>query len=72
MGALGGVSIFSRSEANYQLWYLNFYGDGDSKIFSSVQNIYPGHQVIKYECIGHVQKGMRNRLRKQRRKRLKG
>ena len=69
MEALGAVSIFSRSEANHQLWYLNFYGDGDSKSFSSVQNIYPGHKVIKYECIGHVQKRMGNRLRK-RRKRL--
>ena len=70
MEALGDVSIFSRREANYQLRYLNFYGDCDSRSFRSVRNIYPGHQVIN-EYIGHVQKRMGNRLCK-RRKMTKG
>ena len=39
MDALGDVSIFSRSEANYQLRCLNFNGDGDSKSFSSVYTL---------------------------------
>ena len=49
MEALCAVGIFSRGEANYQLQYLHCYGDGDSKSFTSVQNIYPGYKVIKYE-----------------------
>ena len=41
---------------------LIYYGDGDSKSFQSVENIYEG--VIKFECIGHYQKEVDNRLRK--------
>ena len=71
MEAEGTVNIFKRSMEKKGLRYVNFYGDGDSKSFSSVENIYSGIKVTKYECIGHVQKRMGNRLRKMR-KTVKG
>ena len=41
------------------------YGDGDSKSFSGVENIYgPEKKVTKFECIGHYQKRVGSRLRK--------
>ena len=49
---------------NYGLRYLNYYGDGNSKSFQSVENVYEGAQVVKYECIWHYQKRVGNRLRK--------
>ena len=48
------------------LYYTKFFGDGDSKSYSSVKDIYSdvGVDVTKYECIGHVQKRMGTALRK--------
>ena len=43
---------------------MQYYGNGDSKSFEKVQHIYPGEQVIKFECTGHYQKRVGNRLRK--------
>ena len=40
------------------------FGDGDSKAFQTLENVYEGQKVQKYECIGHYQKRVRNRLRK--------
>ena len=71
MEAEGTVNIFKRSMEKKGLRYVNFYGDSDSISFSSVENIYSGIKVTKYECIGHVQKRMGNRLRKMR-KTVKG
>jgi len=39
-------------------------GDGDSKVFSSIENIYPDVTVQKLECVGHIQKRVGNRARK--------
>ena len=64
MESTGALSIFKRSLENYGLRYLNYYGDGDSKSFQSVENVYEGAKVVKYECIGHYQKRVENRLRK--------
>ena len=64
-------AIFKRRMEKKGLRYVNFYGDGDPKSLSSVENIYSGIKVTKYECIGHVQKRMGNRLRKMR-KTVKG
>ena len=60
----GTVEIFKRSVQRNKLRYIHFYGDGDTKSFSSVKHIYPGRTVTKFECIGHVQKRMGTRLRK--------
>ena len=55
----GAKRIFDRSEETV----VHFYGDGDSKSFKEVENIYPGEKMIKYECIVHCQKRVDNRLR---------
>ena len=64
MEPVGAERIFSRSIEKRQLRYTGFYGDGDSKAFATVENIYENDIVIKYECIGHYQKRVGNRLRK--------
>ncbi|GFX46048.1 uncharacterized protein TNCV_1920151 [Trichonephila clavipes] len=54
----GALRIFSRSLPNYNVRYVQYLGDGDSKEFLSVQesNIYGDEfPVEKLECIGHVQ-----------------
>ena len=62
----GAQRIFQRSFAKHGLHYTQYYGDGDSKSYSSVKNIYEavGKKVEKLECIGHVQKRMGTALRK--------
>ena len=65
MEKAGSVSIFQRSIEKNGLRYTTFYGDGDSKSFNAVENIYgDDYPVIKQECIGHYQKRLGNRLRK--------
>ena len=48
---------------NIGLRYMDYYGDGDSKSYMQVRNVYPGMEITKYECIGHVQKRVGCRLR---------
>lgn len=69
----GAVRIFKRSIEKRNGRYLNYYGDGDSKAFSSVENIYVDAIVTKFECVGHYQKRVGCRLRslKKREKGLK-
>ena len=64
MEHVGAERIFSRSIEKRQLRSTGFYGDGDSKAFAMVEHIYEDNVVIKYECIGHYQKRVGNRLRK--------
>ncbi|GFX79577.1 uncharacterized protein TNCV_825661 [Trichonephila clavipes] len=64
METVGAYRIFERSEANRSLRYTSYYGDGDSKAFNNVKDIYGYDSVVKYECIGHVQKRVGSRLRK--------
>ncbi|GFS48743.1 uncharacterized protein TNCV_788441 [Trichonephila clavipes] len=64
METVGVYRIFERSEANHSLRYTSYYGDGDSKVFNNVKDIYGYDSVVKYECIGHVQKRVGSRLRK--------
>lgn len=65
MEPVGAERIFARSMEKNGARYLGFYGDGDSKAFMLVEFIYGGDKiVIKYECIGHYQKRVGNRLRK--------
>lgn len=61
----GTKIIFNRSINRHKLRYTELYGDGDTKSFYVVENIYgPNKKVIKRECIGHVQKRVGARLRK--------
>ena len=55
--------MFNRSK-DKGLIYTGYYGNGDSKGFHKAKDVYPGVSVVKYECIGHVQKRVGNRLRK--------
>jgi len=50
--------IFERSEEKNKLRYTEYYGDGDSKGFTQVENTYKdkGVNIVKKECVGHVQK----------------
>ena len=60
----GAERIFKRSFEKHGLHYTKFYGDGDSKSYGRVKNVYEDKPVVKYECIGHVQKRVGTALRK--------
>ena len=61
MKSAGALTAFQCSVERYGLQYPGFLGDGDSKSFATVSdnNIYPGVEIEKLECCGHVQKRMR-------------
>ena len=63
MEVSGSKRIFERSVRNRGLRYTKFLGDGDSKSFSSIKNVYSSVEVEKLECVGHVQKRVGSRLR---------
>ena len=65
MEAAGAIKIFSQSIEKYELQYLE-YLDGDTSAYKKVVESKPyGEDTIeKRECIGHVQKRVRGRLRK--------
>ena len=56
------VNIFNRSINKNKMRHINLYGDGDTKSFAPIEYIYPGIKVTKFECIGHVQMRMGQRL----------
>ena len=60
---VGTKRIFKRSVEKHGLRYVKFLGDGDSKSFLAVEDIYEGMKVEKLECIGHVQKWAGIKLR---------
>ena len=62
METKGTVEIFNRSKDKGLIY------TGDSKGYEKVKETYPGVSVVKYECIGHVQKRVGNRLRKLKKK----
>ncbi|GFT79854.1 uncharacterized protein TNCV_4597751 [Trichonephila clavipes] len=64
METVGAYRIFERSENHRKLQYTDYYGDGDSKAYESVKNMYAPNTVNKLECIGHVQKRVGSLLRK--------
>ena len=64
MEPAGAKRIFERSIEKRGVRYMSFYGDGDSKAYKEVENVYGEEKVTKYECIGHYQKRVGNRLRK--------
>ena len=60
----GAIKIFQLSVEKHGVRYVSYYEDGDSKSYDEVKHIYPGTIVQKFECIGHYQKRVGNRLRK--------
>ncbi|GFU62204.1 uncharacterized protein TNCV_2474351 [Trichonephila clavipes] len=63
----GMLRIFNRSEKLYNLKFLNYIRDGDTKTFNALSENKPygnDHLIQKIECVGHVQKRMGTRLRK--------
>ena len=66
MEANGVVDCFQSSFAKRKLRYTKLTGDGDSKIYTSIVTAdrYPGTKVEKLECIDHMQKRAKSRLRK--------
>ena len=68
MEAAGATKMFQRSVEKHGVRYVSYYGDGDIKSYEEVKNVYPEITVEKYECIGHYQKRVGNRLRKLRAK----
>ncbi|GBO02244.1 hypothetical protein AVEN_236347-1 [Araneus ventricosus] len=64
MESVGAFRIFERSVMKRELQYTEYYGDGDSKAFLKVKDIYGEDTFTKLECIGHVQKRVGSRLRK--------
>ncbi|GBM28855.1 hypothetical protein AVEN_43574-1 [Araneus ventricosus] len=64
MESVGAYRIFERSQSSHQLLYTDYYGDGDSKAYETVKEIYDDTTINKLECIGHIQKRVGTRLRK--------
>lgn len=65
MEVSGAIEVFSRSERDFGVRYLEYLGDGDSKGFAAVneKKIYGEDiEISKLECIGHVEKRMGTRL----------
>ena len=63
MEITGAKEIFSRSIEKHGLRYHQYLGDGDSKSYPAVKDIYKTIEVEKLECVGHIQKRVGNRLR---------
>ena len=62
-----GAVILWKWSLDYNLRYLTFIGDGDSKSFKGVCEAVPSgpeYSIEKSDCIGHVQKRMGSALRK--------
>jgi len=58
--------MFLRSKEKDGVKYSNYIGDGHSKTFKTILDVNPygdDFQVVKSECIGHVEKRMGTRLR---------
>lgn len=59
------IEMFQRSLEKFGVMYKNYIGDGDSKTYSGILKAapYDNQEVVKKECIGHIQKRMGKRLR---------
>ena len=66
MEASGVVRIFQKSVEKLKLCFTTYIGDGDTKAYPTVVKAepYPNKQIVKGECVGHVQKRVGGRLRK--------
>ena len=67
MEAVGAVEMYRRSISKHNLIYNQYLGDGDTSSFKEVvaSNPYKEYDVniIKLECVGHVQKRLGTQLR---------
>ena len=65
MEAAAAVTIFKRSLEKNNLRYVSYIGDGDTLSYNEVSNSKPygDFEIIKKECVGHVQKHLGTRLR---------
>ena len=54
------VRIFQKSVEKLKLCFTTYIGDGDTKAYPTVVKAepYPNKQIVKVECVGHVQKGL--------------
>ncbi len=68
METVGVQRMFRRSEALHGIKYTAYYGDGDSKAYIQVKDVYGKDSVNKFECIGHIQKRVGTHLRKLKKK----
>ena len=69
MESKAAVMLWKQSEKVRGLKYSTFIGDGDSKSYTAVREAKPyggdeSGQVVKEECVGHVQKRLGTALRK--------
>ena len=67
MEVVGMQRIFERSNVVRNVCYTHYIGDGDCKMFSSIEKSKPygdNLSITKIECDGHIQKRMGARLRK--------
>lgn len=62
MESEGAIIMWRRSIESHNLRYKWMVSDGDSKAFSSVEDMYGEIKVEKLDCVGHVQKRMGKRL----------
>lgn len=63
----GVKKIWARSVNDLKLRFTTYIGDGDSKAFQELKAMNPygdGVELIKHECVGHVQKRLGTALRK--------
>ena len=68
MEIVGTKCIFRHSAEKHGIRYAKFLGDGDSKSFLAVEDIFEKIKVEKLQSTGHVQKRVGNRLRNLKRK----
>ena len=72
MEVAGALKVFKRS-LKYNLRYTTVISDGDSKTISKLnsEQVYgPNVEIVKHECVGHVQKRVGKRLRTMKRDKL--
>ena len=62
MEAEGAAVLWNRSIELHNNRYKWMVSDGDSKAFNTVENVYDDCEVIKLDCVGHVQKRMGKHL----------
>ena len=62
MEAEGASVLWNRSINLHNMRYKWMVSDGDSKAFSTARNVYDDCEVIKLDCVGHVQKRMGKHL----------
>ena len=67
MEAKGAAELFLRSIEKRSLMYIAFVGDEDSDCFGTVkgecEKLEIGYDIVKQECVGHIQKRLRTALR---------